>query len=775
MFRLPEKFLQAWKRNDKILHLSLICLAGLAVWGATCGLWSLSGADEPRYTLIAKELIDNGNVFLLTVSGEPYDQKPPLIFWLFAVALKICGGEITSFAPRFVAVIFALISLFCTYTCGRKLLNARTGFYSAFILAAFPLFLNHATKARLDMVFASFITISITAVITRDPDKPVSWLRALAIWGGLAGAFFVKGPLALLIVLIFIMLCAVSDGKGWWRTIKQLRFFWGLFFVFALIAAWLAIEVHLVGPSFVTNQIGGETIDRAVQGDHKNPLWFYFAHIFEIIGVWLFVLLLGVFMRIKRKVRIPHQKIWLFWFLPGFIMLCLASGKRIAYILPLLPPLALFIGFYAAELAHNASWDKAVKFLNLIVKILCVAAGAAICVASVIIYLKLALAWTNGFYISGMSLVCAFIVGLLFIGAGLWRFKPSHRFGLFCGTVIFMTLLANFFVNTVIYPSRDVHNTSRYFSQNLTRLYPELLQTPLGVVTKSDDGSPVYNVGIPRFHVYGQYKTNPVTFNRKMFATDAQTLPDFVLVRGRDMKHLETPPEAAGFSVVFWDKVENKYDLVLLRRQSSQSESNIQVVTTASPLLLAQKPGLARNSDMSDMDKSQSILPAGFLFHDNTMRRYLSENHTASTSAVGIYTINHDLARIYSLNMQKGFAGNAYAVNWFMENGRAFPTQYNLLVLANLPLNFKTGLPYNRAFNKALLKKIMRETGNRTVFFTGPGFGEANVTGWDGMLAPSHTGDEIVELWLDFAQQPAILHARQADNNTISYPLDDAR
>lgn len=764
MSKLPDKFLQAWKRNDKILHLSLIGLVALVVWGITCGLWSLGGPDETRYTLIAKELIDNGNVFLLTVNGEPYDQKPPLIFWLFAIGLKISGGEINGFGPRIMAVIFAGAALCCTYLCGRKLLNPKAAFHSAFILATFPLFMNHAAKARLDMIFASFITIAITAVITRNPDKHVSWLRALVIWGGLAGAFFVKGPLALLIVLLFIVLYAVSNGKNWWLTICQLRFFWGLIFVFALIAIWLAIEVHLVGPSFVTNQIGGETVDRAIQGDHKNPVWFYFAHIFEIIGVWVFVLLLALFLLIRRKVtRIPQLKIWLFWFLPGFIMLCLASGKRIAYILPLLPPLALFIGFYAAEFSQNASWGKLVKFLNLVVKILCIAAGAGMCLAAIFLYFKLELAWTNGFYISRMSLVWAFIIGLLFIGAGLWRLKLRPKFGVFCGMVIFMTLLTNFFVNTVIYPSRDVHNTSRYFSQNLTAIYPELLHTPLGVITTSSDGAPVYNVGIPRFHAYGLYKTTPVTFNRNMFAGNTESLPEFILIRGRDMQHFETSPAQAGYYPVFWDKIEDKYDMVLLRRQPAEGTNEYLIAD--SPLLLAAAP---------DKNNGVSILPTGFLLFDGIMHQYRSAYEASGNGgAIGTYAINHDLGRIYSLNMQKGFAGNAYAVNWFMENGRNFTARYNLLVLADLPLNFQTALPYNSAFNQALLKKIMQETNINATFFSGEGFGEARVKGWDGVIKPEPAEHEIVGLWLDFAASPVLLHAVYDDDTTADYLLEE--
>lgn len=773
MSNLSKKFLQAWNLNSKILHLGLIAGAALVVWGATCGLWSLSGADEARYTLIAKELLDNGNVFLLTVNGAPYDQKPPLVFWLFAVALKACGGETISFAPRIVAVIFALITLCCTYLCGRKLLNARAGLYSAFILATFPIFMNQAVKARLDMIFTAFIAIAITAIITREPDKPVSWLRAFGIWAGLTGAFLAKGPLALLIVLVFIILYAASNGKNWWRVMCQLRFGYGLIFVLAVIAIWLAIEIHLVGLSFVTNQIGGETVERVMQGDHKNPVWYYFAHIFETIGIWLFVLLTTIYMLIRRKLnRMPQLKIWLFWFLPGFILLTLASGKRVTYLLPLLPPLALFIGFYVDQLAQGTSLGKIVKILHLTVKILSLAIGSAICLASTFFFFNLALAWTNGFYLSRLSLLCAFISSLLFIGAGLWRLKPSPKFGWLCGMVIFMALLANFFINSVIYPARDVHNTSRYFSQNLTRIYPELLHAPLGVITGSSDGSAVYNTGIPRFHVYGQYKITPVTYSQNMFANQTESLPDFILIRGRDLHMMEMPVEDIGFYPAFWDTIEGRYEMVLLRRAPENDTGTLQYKTSPPPLLLAADENL--NVGIAEINHGESMLGPGLLLLEGVPRPYRSTAKTAQLGAMDIYAVYQDFVRIYNLDMRQGFAGNPYGVNWLMKNGRDFEARYRLLVLAGMPLDVKTGPPYDQFFNLALLEKIIRKNYIEAVFFTGEDFDVAKLADWLGMAEPEAVSRKITGLWLDFASHPAAFEAVLDDATTARYPLGDA-
>lgn len=705
-----DKLHTAWKSDSTVLHIGLLVLIAV-IWGATCGLWGMSGGDEPRYTLIAKELIENGNVFLLTLNGEPYDQKPPLIFWLFAISMKLCGGEVSSFAPRVVSAVFSLIMLGATYMCGRKVVSPKAGIYAAFILATCPVFINHVPRAKLDMVFAAFVTLAVAAIITRKDDNAyIGWLRALTLWGGLAGAFFIKGPLALLIVLVFIGLYAAFNGKGFWKSILRLRFFWGLAFVFVLIGLWLGIEVYLVGPEFVTNQIDGETVNRVTQGAHENPIWFYFAHIFEILGVWVIGLLMAFYMMFKRKIaRIPQLKLWLFWFLPGFIVLCLASGKRIAYPLPLLPPLAIFIGYYLYEMSLNDVAGKLFKILSLILNKFCLVLGVVMCILSIAVYIKIGWAWEHAFYIARWSLVLACAAGVVLMLAGLWQGKARQGLGTFCGTLIFVMLLTNFLVNVAIYPSMDVHNTSRFFSQNLPLMYPELLHKPLGVTTYSDDGTSIRDVGSHRFHVYGKYKITPLVYNRDMFAEPNPDLPDYILMDDRAFGQLATPPEQGGFSLVFWDIIENKYKLRLLCRNTA--------------------PLGAEDAAKTDMEQLLQTLQPGLALTGEVLQPYESPNHEREPAQLRVTALSHGSARMYAINMRKGFAGNAYAVNWLMQSAEVFPTERALLALTNLP---DRSLPYGRAFNALIFRNITEKNQVSTVFFTGPG---ATVSTVETMLA----------------------------------------
>ena len=81
-------------------QLGLLIALCLGLWAWTCGLWDLWGPDEARYVQIAKELLPRRNWFLLTLHGQPYDEKPPLPFWMLAGMLKLGQPALLRVDPR---------------------------------------------------------------------------------------------------------------------------------------------------------------------------------------------------------------------------------------------------------------------------------------------------------------------------------------------------------------------------------------------------------------------------------------------------------------------------------------------------------------------------------------------------------------------------------------------------------------------------------------------------------------------------------------------------
>ena len=74
----PEAPAHAWR--DVAAILALLVLVAVPQW-FTRDLWN---PDEPRYTEIAREMVELGDYAVAHLNGEVYPDKPALFFWMSA-------------------------------------------------------------------------------------------------------------------------------------------------------------------------------------------------------------------------------------------------------------------------------------------------------------------------------------------------------------------------------------------------------------------------------------------------------------------------------------------------------------------------------------------------------------------------------------------------------------------------------------------------------------------------------------------------------------------
>lgn len=576
------KIPQFIKSDNLVLHLILIVITAAVVWGLTCGLWSLRGVIEGYYISAAKEILAaGGSVF--TGESQTMGQQPPLVFWLFAFAIKM-AGDVNSLAPRLVSVVFAFITLGCTYYCGRRLISPKAGLYSAFILATCPVFMLAATKVAPNMVFAGLITLSITAIITKHPHERAGIVRAVVIWLGMVLAFLAMGLMAPVMIILFIILFILAQGREIRAEIKRLWLFSGILAGVVLMAVWLVVEYYFTGNTFVQNEFSryGSLF---TAGFALNNWWFYFSHAGYILGIWSLGLIIAILMLIVHKVKfIAKWYLWLFWFVPGFVILCFAPEKNIDFILPLLPPVALFIGYYLSALAPALLNGKISGSISTIIGKLIMLAGIVICTLALICFAQLEFAWQRAFYVNQQGLIIAFILGLILVFIGSFNYKTT--FGALFGAIVLVLLVGNAGLNAVVNPALDVTKSSRYFSQNLQKMYPELEDLGLGAT---------HGANLPQIHIYNNYNILPINYNADMFGRPTTSgLPDFILMPLKDYAGLTVKPELGGFAPVFWDTVAGTADVVLLKRQtgltSASTASASLIYVVPKPLILSISP-----------------------------------------------------------------------------------------------------------------------------------------------------------------------------------------
>ena len=63
-------------------HFWLLMLVALVVLGAGIGLRDPWPSDEPRFTLVARQMIASGDWLFPHRGSELYADKPPMLMWL---------------------------------------------------------------------------------------------------------------------------------------------------------------------------------------------------------------------------------------------------------------------------------------------------------------------------------------------------------------------------------------------------------------------------------------------------------------------------------------------------------------------------------------------------------------------------------------------------------------------------------------------------------------------------------------------------------------------
>src|SRR5829696_10025077 len=92
--------------------------------------------DEGRYAQIGREMFLRGDWVVPHLQGEPYLDKPPLMYWLVALSYKLFGVQ--SWAARLVPALAVHGTILLTYLFGRRLLGERAAVRGAVLLALMP-------------------------------------------------------------------------------------------------------------------------------------------------------------------------------------------------------------------------------------------------------------------------------------------------------------------------------------------------------------------------------------------------------------------------------------------------------------------------------------------------------------------------------------------------------------------------------------------------------------------------------------------------------------
>lgn len=345
-------------RPDRRLVLWL--LAAFLVLGAGIGLREPTPPDEPRFAMMAQDMVETGNWLVPHRGSEIYAEKPPVFMWLQASAYAVIGDlRIAFLLPSLLA---GVLTLWLVHDLARRLWGPQAGMAASVALALCLQFGLQAKRAQIDMVVVAMIIGAVWAMgrhlfLGHSPR----WLWAGAFLAGLGTVTKGVGFLPLLMLLpAFVLerrgaLPLPGAPRGPWR----LRWSLVLPAFLAGTAVWLAplaVEV-LRNPNpelkaYVAELLFKQTGERYLNAWHHIKPWWYYSEV--IASLWLpgALLLPWLVPAWWRRLREgdPVLLTLLTWVVMVLVFFSASPGKRGVYIFPALPVLCVAAGPLLADL-----------------------------------------------------------------------------------------------------------------------------------------------------------------------------------------------------------------------------------------------------------------------------------------------------------------------------------------------------------------------------------------------------------------------------------------
>jgi len=500
------------KRNQFPLYLFSLALVLFFPGLGARDLWA---PVEPRYGEIARVMFAKGEWIVPIVNGDLYTDKPILYFWLVLLASKFAGA-VNEWTVRLPAALGGVGLVLTTYYLGRDFFSARIGFFSAVILATCIRVIWEARWAHVDALFCFFFTLSLyfgaRALLRKGGANEI-----LLAYVFMALATLAKGLIG--VVLPGILFVAFVAAQREWRLIGAARIHLGIAIFLIVAAPWFYLVNQATDGKWLADFIYIHHLQRYTAGaGHRQPFYYYLTTLPVDFLPWTVVAIVALYARPDLRNVWTDQvaKFFLLWFLVVLVFFSLSDTKRDLYLMPLLPPLALFVGnYFDALAAGRLPQDRLHRFLTSAYFSLIAIAGLALPVVAWFIRRDAIGAIMPASAVLAVGGICAM--------AFIRRRQPLRAFAsvsiMMTGTILTVSLW--------IFPYLERIKSPRLFSLEVNKIVPA--GTPLYI----------YADTMNDFNYYLAREVIPILSSPAAFdALLARQQNGYILIKERDLKKL---------------------------------------------------------------------------------------------------------------------------------------------------------------------------------------------------------------------------------------------
>ena len=156
---------------------------------------NIMDVDAAQYASMSREMLRSGNYLHVYDTSIEYLDKPPFLFWISALSMKIFG--INNFAYRLPSFLFALLSVLSTYKLAKLFYDKKTALLAALILATSQGFFLMNHDVRTDTILMGCVVFSVWQLAAWYQSNKILHFILGSI--GIGIGMMTKGPIALLV------------------------------------------------------------------------------------------------------------------------------------------------------------------------------------------------------------------------------------------------------------------------------------------------------------------------------------------------------------------------------------------------------------------------------------------------------------------------------------------------------------------------------------------------------------------------------------------------
>jgi 4-amino-4-deoxy-L-arabinose transferase-like glycosyltransferase len=480
----------------------LLLFACVGVYVVGSFMIPLMDIDASQYASISREMLERNSFLQVFDLGKDYLDKPPMLFWLSALSMKIFG--IHDWAYRIPSLLFLGVALYATFKFAQLFYSTQTARLATLILACSQAFFLIAHDVRTDTMLVGWVMLSIYLlakwsqgiVHQKKGMTPFFFYAIIAIAGGM----MTKGPIALVVPILAL--------APHWIINKQWSFFYKPIYIPGIILlaillfpmSWGLYQQYDLHPGKLIN-------DRPIKSGLEFYYWtqsfgrytgqnfykemgyftFLLENMFWSFLPWIFVFLSALFAKgysfiTQGLFKTRSESISFFGFVLTYLVLSRSQAQLPHYI---------FVVFPLAAILTAQHWDH---------------------------YL-----WSNktaSKFVKGLFGFHLFIFTILLIAATLIAFVP---FGRIHTIVLILGMIAFIIILYILFSNQSLGKKWFYVSVLLmlgvntfmnTHFYPNLLKYQWGnqlaevIQQKGWDQNKILLYKIPNsnaLHFYGQH------------------------------------------------------------------------------------------------------------------------------------------------------------------------------------------------------------------------------------------------------------------------------